>query len=214
MNQPKVIFFDAVGTLFGVRGNVGKVYADVAQKFGVTVLDETVNQAFLEVFSASEPPIFPNAEKLEIPYREFEWWKAIAFNTFSKVEVIEQFSDFNGFFDELYAHFATAKPWFVYDDVLEAIAHWQNLGIQLGIISNFDSRIYQVLAALNLQKFFTSITISSQTGTTKPEPQIFAIALQKHNCIESEAWHIGDSYKEDYQAATIAGLRGVWLKRE
>ncbi|WP_254721968.1 HAD-IA family hydrolase [Kovacikia minuta] len=80
-------------------------------------------------------------------------------------------------------------------------------------MSNFDSRLYSVLQSLELANFFSSVTISSEAGAAKPDPQIFAIALQKHQCPPELAWHIGDSYEEDYQAARAAGLRGVWVKR-
>jgi putative hydrolase of the HAD superfamily len=87
------------------------------------------------------------------------------------------------------------------------------MGIELGIVSNFDSRLYSVLQALELRDFFSSITISTQAGAAKPDPQIFAIALEKHNCEPAAAWHIGDSIAEDYQAAKAAGLRGIWINR-
>lgn len=35
--RPKVIFFDAVGTLFGVKGSVGQIYRAIAADFGVEV---------------------------------------------------------------------------------------------------------------------------------------------------------------------------------
>ncbi|MEO0490944.1 MAG: hydrolase, partial [Cyanobacteria bacterium J06659_2] len=31
MDYPKVIFLDAVGTVFGVRSSVGQIYRDLAQ---------------------------------------------------------------------------------------------------------------------------------------------------------------------------------------
>ncbi|HEY9907689.1 MAG TPA: HAD hydrolase-like protein [Thermosynechococcaceae cyanobacterium] len=43
---------------------------------------------------------------------------------------------------------------------------------------------------------------------------MFRIALQKHHCSPDRAWHIGDRYDEDYQAATTVGLRGIWLNRK
>ncbi|PSB67498.1 hydrolase, partial [filamentous cyanobacterium CCP1] len=35
----------------------------------------------------------------------------------------------------------------------------------------------------------------------------------KHQCPAHAAWHIGDSFREDYQGAKAAGLRAIWLKR-
>ncbi|NES95293.1 MAG: HAD-IA family hydrolase [Desertifilum sp. SIO1I2] len=211
---PQVIFLDAVGTLFGVRGTVGEVYGEIAQQFGVEVAPEAIEAAFIECFQRSPLAAFPGVSPAELAEYEFNWWRAIATQTFQQVGVFEQFADFSGFFTQLYDYFAIADPWFVYPDVVEALTGWQNQGIELGIISNFDSRIYSVLKALNLAEFFTSFTISTEVGVAKPDPQIFAIALAKHHCSASKAWHIGDSWKEDYQAATEAGLKAIWLNRD
>lgn len=213
MKQPKVIFLDAVGTLFYIKGSVGTVYADIARQFGVEVADEAVNAAFFKSFVAAPPPMFPGVQLEDIPDYEYQWWQSVALDTFNRVGVLDKFADFATFFDFLYSHFATAKPWFVYSDVMPTLEYWQQRGIQLGIISNFDSRLYLVLAALGLDKFFTSITISTEVGAAKPNAQIFITALSKHNYPAENAWHIGDSFKEDYQGATAAGLRAILLKR-
>jgi putative hydrolase of the HAD superfamily len=214
MERPKVIFLDAVGTLIGVKGSVGEVYCQIAQEFDVEVSADTLNQAFTESFKAAPPPIFPDADSQDIPQREFDWWRIIALNTFEGAGVLKQFSDFSAFFSELYIHFGTAEPWFVYPDVLPALVNWRRMGIELGVVSNFDSRIYSVLQSLGLRDFFTSITISTQVRAAKPDPQIFAIALEKHGCSPEAAWHIGDSVDQDYQGAKAAGLRGILINRE
>jgi putative hydrolase of the HAD superfamily len=213
MQQPQVIFLDAVGTLFGVRGSVGDVYGAIAREHGVQVPPHSLNEAFFQAFAASEPLVFPGTDPEEIPQCEFEWWRVIALRTFQQVGALDRFADFTDFFDQLYNHFATAQPWFIYPDVLPALEAWRRIGIQLGVLSNFDSRLYFVLKALKLEEFFTSVTISTETGAAKPDRQIFAAALQKHQCDAEHAWHIGDSFQQDYQGAKAAGLRAVWVKR-
>ncbi|GAC1450554.1 MAG: hypothetical protein NVS2B14_20200 [Chamaesiphon sp.] len=151
MNLPKVIFLDAVGTLFGVRESVGHIYSEIAQRFGVEAPALVLNQAFFQTFKASEPLAFPGVPVEEIRNCEFKWWQAIAVGTFQQAGVLHQFSDFGSFFEELYTHFATDKPWFVYSDVREALEHWYQMGIALGVVSNFDSRLYSVLQAFDLQ---------------------------------------------------------------
>jgi putative hydrolase of the HAD superfamily len=42
---------------------------------------------------------------------------------------------------------------------------------------------------------------------------VFQAALEKHGCLPQQAWHIGDSWKEDYQGAIAVGIRAIWLKR-
>lgn len=213
MQQPKVIFLDAVGTLFGIKGSVGEVYGQIAQKFGVEVSLEELDRAFYNSFKKSEKMAFPGVPPEEIPLREFEWWEAVAINTFQEAGVWEKFTDFASFFGELYDYFATAEPWFIYNDVIPALEHWQKLGISLGVLSNFDSRIYSVLDALELTQYFSSVTISTEVGAAKPEAEIFSAGLAKHDCSVDAAWHIGDSFKEDYEGAKAAGLRAIWLNR-
>lgn len=213
MERPKVIFLDAVGTLFGVKSSVGKVYSEMAHRFGVEVSPEALDQAFLKSFPAAPPPIFPGTPPEDIPECEFEWWHIVSLRTFQQVGVLDQFSDFSVFFAELYNHFATAEPWVVYPEVRPTLEGWKQLGIELGVLSNFDSRVYSVLQALDLAKFFTSVTISTEVGAAKPDPKIFAIGLNKHNCLAESAWHVGDSLEEDYQGAKAAGLKAVLIKR-
>lgn len=210
---PKVIFLDAVGTLFGVKGSVGKVYQTLAQQVGVSISAKQLDQAFYRSFAAANAMAFPDVSAIEIPHREYLWWLAIAQDTFKRAGVFEQFSDFEGFFEGVYQHFATAEPWVVYQDTVTSLKRWQQMNIALGIISNFDSRIYAVLDALNLRHYFQTITISTEAGAAKPDSLIFATALQKHNCSAQEAWHVGDSRKDDLRGAKAAGLRGIWLKR-
>jgi putative hydrolase of the HAD superfamily len=213
MEHPQVIFLDAVGTLFGVRGSVGEIYSAIASQMGVTAAPEPLNRAFIQSFKAAPPLAFPDADPAQIPDLEYQWWEAIAQETFKQAGIFEQFSDFSVFFEQLYHHFATAAPWYVYPDVLTALQRWRDREIELGIISNFDTRIYQVLEALGLRDFFASITLSSSVGAAKPQPQIFAAALEKHGCPRHRAWHIGDSLQEDFQGAKAAGIRAFWLQR-
>jgi putative hydrolase of the HAD superfamily len=213
MPNPKVIFLDAVGTLFGVQGSVGQAYAAIARRFGVNADADALNTAFFEQFQAADPMAFPGVAPTDVPAQEYAWWQAIAQNTFDAVGQRSHFDDFDAFFADLYAHFAGADPWFIYADVYHSLERWRAQGIDLGIISNFDSRIYTVLDALALADFFTTITISTEVGAAKPDPLIFATALEKHGCNAADAWHVGDSYNDDYAGAKAAGLRGIWLRR-
>jgi putative hydrolase of the HAD superfamily len=211
--KPQVIFLDAVGTLFGVRDSVGEVYAKLANQFGVIVEPNSLNQAFFQQFSASPVMAFPEKNPQETPQLEFEWWELIAMNTFKQVNSFEDFEDFSKFFNTLYAYFETDGPWFVYPDVEPMLKQWQSQGIELGVLSNFDSRLYPVLEALNLAKYFNSVTISTHVGAAKPDAKIFTVALQKHQCSPEKVVHIGDSLKADYQGAKSAGIQAILIDR-
>ncbi|NJR65645.1 MAG: HAD-IA family hydrolase, partial [Leptolyngbyaceae cyanobacterium CRU_2_3] len=207
-DRPQAIFLDAVGTLFGVKGGVGAVYREVALKYGVDADADILDRAFYHSFKHIETPMaFADTDPTILPLREYDWWEHLAHRTFQTAGMFDEFSNFADFFAELYAHFATAAPWFIYPDVLPALKHWHSQEIPLGVLSNFDTRLHPVLAALGLSEFFTSVTVSTEVGVAKPHPKVFKVALEKHGCLPEQAWHIGDSFKEDYQGAIAVGIR-------
>ncbi len=210
---PKVIFLDAMGTLFDLKNSVGKIYQQFAFKYGVEIDSETLNRAFLKSYQASSPLAFPTKELETIPEREFLWWKNVVQITFEQAKLLNKFSNFTDFFSEIYLYFSTKEPWYIFPDVIPCLKKWQQQGIELGVISNFDTRLHQILKALDLEQFFTSITISSVAGFAKPDQNIFKIALRKHGFAAEQAWHIGDNKVEDYQGAKNAGIKAFWLNR-
>jgi putative hydrolase of the HAD superfamily len=216
MRSPQVIFVDAVGTLFGVRGSVGEQYAKIAAEFNVSLDPQLINRAFYQAFQAAPKIAFPNLPQSDIPLAEYQWWRSLAQQTFSQTGDLINFLDFEAFFKRLYTYFATAEPWFIYGDTWLALDSWKQQGITLGVLSNFDSRIYAVMKALRLEDYFTTITISTEIGAAKPDCLIFEAALTKHQIERSPAfaWHIGDSFGEDYLGATNVGITAFWLDRD
>ena len=216
-NQPDVIFFDAVGTLFGVKGSVGQIYGAIAAQYEVEVDHRLLDQAFLQNFKSAprmafSAPDSPSGQAIAYDY-EYQWWRSIAQNTFEQVGAFNLFKDFAAYFQDIYAFFSTAEAWYIYADVVPILEHLQQQGITLGIISNFDHRLFAVLKDLHLGQFFDSVTISTQAGAAKPDSQIFQKAIAKH-AKYLNFWHIGDSFNEDFQGATKAGITGIWLDRD
>ena len=87
-------------------------------------------------------------------------------------------------------------------------------GFILGVISNFDSRIYDVCADLGIISYFDSFVISSEAGFAKPFPEIFSLALKRNKVYPSEAIHIGDSLQLDFYPARLVGINSVLIDRE
>jgi putative hydrolase of the HAD superfamily len=211
--RPKVIFLDAVGTLFGVRGSVGEIYGRFARQFGVDAPDAAINDAFYAIFQATPEAAFPGADRHELPHLEYQWWRNIAAQTFQAVGVIDQFDAFDDFFEVAFWYFATADAWEVYPDTRPALDAWTNQGIPLGIISNFDTRIYTVLDRLGLSDYFESITLSTEVGAAKPARQVFEAALHRHGVAPAEAWHVGDGDRADVEGARAVGIQAIYLDR-
>ena len=210
----KVVFFDAVGTLFHVKGSVGDVYLRHAEKYGVSRsvdMVTKVNQAFKDAFRQAPPPIFAVEQPEKLKQCERLGWFDVVHAVFYRVGMFEGFDDY---FDEVYEAFSRADAWEIYSEVPEVLEQLRSQGYELGVISNFDTRFFEIVRELRLEHFFDSITISSIAGLAKPAQRIFQYALDQHVIEPQEAMHVGDDPKEDFEGATKAGLAGVFLDRD
>jgi putative hydrolase of the HAD superfamily len=211
MVRPRVIFFDAAGTLIEVRGSVGEIYSRVAREFGFETNHQTLQQNFVLRFREQPPMAFPvetpDAELIEL---EKDWWRNLVKAVFVG---LGSFPRFDQFFDELFERFRGRQFWRVYDDVEPALTELKRRGVRLGVISNFDSRLYDVLRACRLSRFFDSVHISTRAGAAKPDPAIFQAALSHQGIEPGQAWHIGDSSREDVEGALAAGLQAFLINR-
>ncbi len=211
MVKPEVIFFDAAGTLIEVRGSVGEIYNRVAREFGFEAEPSALQQNFARAFRLQPPMAFPVGIP-EPTLRELEkdWWRNLVKAVFAD---LRSFPRFDEFFDELFERFRRREFWRVYDDVEPTLAELKQRGLKLGVISNFDSRLYGVLRACKLSRFFDSVHISTQAGAAKPDPAIFQAALNHHGVEPKQAWHVGDGLREDVEGALAAGLKAFLIDR-
>ena len=84
----------------------------------------------------------------------------------------------------------------------------------LGIVSNWDSSLPTLLAALELTPRFATVAVSAIEETGKPDPEIFLRACARLGSAPEECLHVGDSLREDYDAARAAGLAALHLDRD
>jgi len=206
----KALFFDAAGTLFTINGSVGEIYARIAREYGkeVTVADREAG--FRRCFTTAPPMAFPGALPEQIPALEKQWWRNLVQNVFAS---FGPFPQFTAYFDALFTCFARADAWRLYPETLETLTTLQTRGLRLGIISNFDSRLFGLLDGLGIAHFFDPVVISTHAGAAKPEQAIFTQALSHYQLRPDESLHVGDSYDTDIVGAQSAGLTPVLIDR-
>ena len=81
----------------------------------------------------------------------------------------------------------------------------------MGVISNADGRIRDVLQRCGIADCFQSITDSGLIGYEKPHPEIFRQAMESLNAKPQESLYVGDVYSVDYLGATGAGMQAVLM---
>jgi putative hydrolase of the HAD superfamily len=209
-----VVFFDAAETLFHVNGSVAEIYLRHAVQFGYPERPEStalITEAFRRAFHDAPPPVFAAADSGQIKQSERLWWFDVVHNVFYRVGMFERFDEF---FEHVFQVFADPVSWKLYPEVLPTLRELRSRGLELGIVSNFDSRLFNVLRGLGIADLFDTVTISSLAHAAKPSPKIFELALKQHAVEPGEALHVGDSVRDDVEGATKAGLSAVLLARQ
>ena len=83
---------------------------------------------------------------------------------------------------------------------------------RLGVISNFYGNVAALCREASLADSLDVILDSATVGISKPDPEIFRIALRELNLIPAQAFFVGDSYERDIAPARKLGMKTIWLK--
>ena len=197
---PRAITFDTGGTLIQPWPSVGHIYAEAAaeQGFGKISADR-LNVQFAGAWK----------HRQHFDYSRKSWLGLIT-ETFSGLmpEAIAP-----AFFDALYRRFERPEAWRIFDDVWPTLQELRRRGVRLAIISNWDERLRPLLRALELERFFETLTISHEVGHTKPDSEIFHHAAQALGIPAAAILHVGDSRREDFAGARQAGSTALLLDR-
>jgi putative hydrolase of the HAD superfamily len=197
----QAITFDIGGTLIQPWPSVGHVYAEVARRHGV----KGVSPEFLEAR-------FRAAWRARKHFNESRaGWEELVDEAFQGLSAEPPSATF---FPALYERFAHAEAWRIFDDVLPTLDALAARGVRLGVISNWDDRLRELLRRLRLDTYFESIVISCEVGSSKPAPAIFEHAAARLGLPPESILHVGDSLEMDLQGARASGFCSVQVVRQ
>lgn len=140
---------------------------------------------------------------------ERAWWRDRVRETFRAADQTVLFSDFDGFFDEVFALYGRAAAWTLAPGAAEALAALAAAGRRLAVVSNFDQRLRPLLAELGVKEAFETIVLPGDAGAAKPDPAIFSVCLKRLGLAGPQAAYVGDRPGEDLRAAARAGLHPI-----
>jgi len=101
-----------------------------------------------------------------------------------------------------------------YPDAAKALRALRAGGLRLVVVSNWDVSLHERLAETGLAPLVDGALASAELGHAKPDPVIFARALELAGAPAEAALHAGDSRWEDVEGALAAGLRAVLVARD
>ena len=207
----RVIFFDMADTLVTVRPSWYALYVLACARHGIMLDEGAVARAYAEVFARLEHEVSGHTHEAtreadERYYREINGAVLRTAGVPEDVPLDAVLADLHRTFDDP-AHFH------LFPDALPTLHALREYGYRLGIISNWDHRLFSIVEQLNLTSYFETVTASSAVGVAKPGRGIFTTALAAMKVPAQACLHVGDSFIDDYQGATAAGLRAVLLDR-
>jgi putative hydrolase of the HAD superfamily len=198
----RVVVFDAVGTLIHPRPSVGEIYESVGRRYGSKLTTEQIRSRFARALLAEEERDrllgFGTDEA-----REAERWRNIV------AQVFDDVADPEPVFQELFAYFAQPSAWMVNPEIMAEPLRSSLQGYRLGIASNYDRRLHDVVSGIPALQAFEHIVVSSEVGWRKPAPAFFDALAARFKVRPTEMLFLGDQIDVDYRAALGAGLRAI-----
>ncbi|HEY3377019.1 MAG TPA: HAD family hydrolase [Armatimonadota bacterium] len=82
----------------------------------------------------------------------------------------------------------------------------------VGMITNGPADLQrEKLTVMGLIGEVDAITIAGESGYSKPQPEIFHLALRHAGCAPAQALMIGDSWEKDIVPARDLGMTALWI---
>ena len=214
MRYPFVLL-DIGETLIGPRDSFGSIYAEELSAMGLEAPAERLEQALREVWAELDRLVPSGVDRYDhFPGGEAGYWHHFAGMTLEKATG-EPAEDL--FILELLGRLRTAfrdtAAWQVYPDVVPALDALRAAGVRLGVVSNWDSRLPDLLDDLGLADRFETIGVSHLEGLEKPNPGLFERVLGRLGARPDQALHVGDVPELDLLGAHAAGVDAVLVDR-
>ena len=211
----EVVFFDAGDTILRPHPSFAELFATVCRDEGRAVDAEEVQSIQnriaphlidLAPVEGEEAISYLGSSASEEESRRF--WGYL-YRRFLAELNIEDDSLANRLLD-VFSHSGSYK---LFDDVLPTFGKLRAAGLSLGLISNFEGWLEELLVELEVGHLFDTRVISGVDGVEKPDPAIYELALRRAGVAASAALHVGDSPVMDVEPARSVGLQVVLLDR-
>lgn len=115
--------------------------------------------------------------------------------------------------EALFASFSDPASYQLFEDVRPALEELTGRGLTLGVVSNFEPWLADILALQEIDHLFATVAISGVLGVAKPDPGIFEAALAEAGADPSSTVHVGDQPANDVAAARAVGITPVLIDR-
>lgn len=101
----------------------------------------------------------------------------------------------------------------LYPETRRVLSSLKQRGFHLGVIANQSAGTEERLRSWGLRDYFEIVIASAEVGVSKPDLQIFYMALEQAGCLPQEAIMVGDRLDNDITPAKTLGMGTVWVRQ-
>jgi HAD superfamily hydrolase (TIGR01509 family) len=105
--------------------------------------------------------------------------------------------------ESLYQRVIDPPSWTPYPDTAEVLQRLHDAGIRTAVVSNIAFDVRPTFAAIGADRNVDEFVLSFEVGAIKPDPKIFATALERLGIDAADAVMVGDSEEADGGAAAL-----------
>ncbi len=205
----EAVFLDVGATLVDPHPSFHEVVARICGAHGFPVTPLDVEQA--------EPRVFHElraregrGERYGLSREEaFRFWHDV-YHIFLRELGAEEPGELPG---RLYDEFMKLETWKLYPDVLETLHELRRRGYRLGVVSNWEDWLEELLISLEVSSLFEFAVVSGVEMVAKPDRRIYQRALELGRLEPHQVAHVGDSVENDVRPASEVGITAVLLDR-
>ncbi len=146
--------------------------------------------------------------------REMKAWESLVAEVLAPLEPTEESNATSSAFHRLWELFAQPSTWQPIEGAGELIARLHAAGVQVGLASNFDRRLHQILMGFAGELDFDHVFVSSDLGYRKPDPRFFNAIIERLAASPRDVVMVGDRWWEDVAAPTVAGIPAFLYRTE
>ncbi|GAA4419661.1 HAD-IA family hydrolase [Bremerella cremea] len=208
-----MILLDAVGTIIFPSPSVASAYQAAGRLAGINLDETTIRHRFREAINRYSVQSFQTERGQTQPLRTDEVTERLRWQAIVQHVLSPPADRFEEVFDRLWNHFGQPEHWQPFDDVFPALAILQSAGFQLGVASNFDSRLRPIVERY-LGSFNLKLFISSEVGWVKPAAAFYHAAQKQIGIPVDQLLLIGDDLENDVVAPKREGWQAAYLSRK
>lgn len=202
MDNIKAIFFDADDTIINHKQCEREALLYLFDK-----IDENYKEEYQSIFRPLDRKLWDSAahnlspvSKKDIPEYRFEvFFKQInlKYNDYKKAN--ELFQD------------GLTKTVALIENAYDIIEYLYYKNYQLYVVTNGLVKLQKPrIINSEISKYISDMIVSEEVNSSKPNPKIFNVLLQKIKLKSDEVIMIGDSLEKDIKGAQSANIKAIW----